>query len=309
MKATISPVLEEHLLAGLNLRHERDVPLGPMTWYGIGGPASILAHPSSVHQLAALATRCHETGTCVYVLGSGANVLIADEGVPGVVVRLDDPFFRRVSVEGHRVTAGAGADLAKLILDTVRLGLGGLECLSGIPATIGGAVRMNAGGRFGSIGPTVRRLMVCDPGGQVYYRTREDLAFGYRLTNITARYILEAELELTPGDAKELRDRAKEIMASKKASQPMGDSSAGCAFKNPTPPAGGEALSAGKLIDQAGLKGFRIGGAEVSPRHANFIVAHRGCTCGDVLRVLEHVRDRVRERFGVELEREIVVWP
>lgn len=296
----------EQLLKDLNLRYETKVPLGPLTWYGVGGNAEAVAHPSTVQQLAALTARCHEQGVPLYVLGAGANLLVSDEGVPGVVVKLDDPHFKQVRTEGRLVTAGAGYDLAKLVLETAKAGLSGLECLAGVPATVGGAVRMNAGGAFGDIGRAVARVQVMDGTGVVYYRDRDDLVFSYRKSNITAKFILEVEFELTPGDPDELMREVKRIFTLKSSSQPLGAHSAGCAFKNPSPEVG---ASAGQLIDRAGLKGFRIGGAEVSSVHANFVVAHPGCTAGDIVAVIRHVHQVVLERHQVDLEREVVVWP
>ncbi|MBI1337849.1 MAG: UDP-N-acetylmuramate dehydrogenase [Phycisphaera sp.] len=304
----------DQLLKNLNIPHERDVPLGPLTWYGVGGNARLLARPSSVQQLSSLVARAHELGIRVYVLGSGANLLVRDEGVDGLVIQLSDPHFKQMKIEGTKVTVGAGYDLAKLVLDTARAGLAGLECLAGVPASVGGAIRMNAGGAYGEIGPTVRRLQVMDASGHVYYRDSDDLVFSYRKTNIVARLILEAQLELEQDDPEELVRRVKEIFLVKKNSQPLADRSAGCAFKNPpaesfpedSPHAG---WSAGKLIDTVGLKGFRIGGAEVSNRHANFVTVDKTACASDVLDVIDHVRTVVKDRFGVELEREVVVWP
>lgn len=298
----------------LNIRQEHNVPLGPMTWYGMGGPASCVVHPANVHQLSALAVRCQESGTPVRVLGHGANVLVLDHGFPGVVVRLDDPYFKHFKIDCHVVTVGAGYDLAKLVLETAKAGLGGLQCLAGIPASVGGAVRMNAGGVYGDIGQTVRRVMVCDANGQVYYRDRDDLVFDYRRTNILARYILEVEFDLTPQDPQQLMKQVKEIFTYKKNSQPLAEHSAGCAFKNPrrTLPADVDhrpGPSAGQLIEQSGLKGFRIGRAEVSTRHANFVIAHPGCTAADVMALIDHVQRTVQDRHGLLLEREVVVWP
>lgn len=310
------------LFADLRIRHETDVPLGALTWYGVGGPAQVLAHPSTTQQLSALMARCHEARVPVYLLGSGANVLVADEGVPGVVIRLDDPAFRQVVREKETLTVGAGYDLARLVLYTAKNGLAGLECLAGIPASVGGAVRMNAGGAYGDIGRAVRRVEVMDATGQVYYRDRDDLAFGYRKTNIVAKCIVNVEFELAEDDPDALMRQVKRIFLFKKATQPLADRSAGCAFKNPQRPAGFEEdapaggggdvsprLSAGWLIERAGLKGFRIGGAWISDHHANFIVADAGCRAADVLAVMDHAQRAVLERFGIQLEREVVVWP
>lgn len=302
----------ERLLSDLHIPHQRDVPLGPLTWYGVGGPARFLAKPSSIDQLSALAVRAHEQKVPVYVLGAGANLLVADEGVEGIVVSLADPAFKRLKVEGNIVTVGAGFDLAKLVLETARQGLGGLEVLAGIPATLGGAVRMNAGGAFGDIGKSVRRVQVMDGTGQLYCHDRDDLVFSYRKTNIIARYILEVELELTPDEPTALMKRVREVMAYKQTSQPLADHSAGCAFKNPPPPPGSEngtKRSAGKLIDDAGLKGYRVGGAMVSPQHANFVVADKGAKAADILAVIQYAQQVVLEKYGILLEREVVVWP
>lgn len=303
---------------GLNVRHETDVPMGPLTWYGLGGSAQVLAHPSSIAQLSALAARCAQAGTPARILGSGANLLVGDRGVEGVVVQLDDPSFRRLSVEGNIVTVGAGYDLMKLVLELARRGLGGLEAMAGIPASVGGAIRMNAGGAFGEIGSAVRRVQVMSDNGQVYYRDRDDLVFSYRKSNILAPYILEARFELAADDPQALMKRVKEVFMYKKTTQPMADRSAGCAFKNPrpaddngdAPDSAAEPLpGAGALIDRAGLKGHRIGGAQVSDRHANFIFTHDGAAADDVLALMDHVQAVVRERFGIRLEREVVVWP
>ncbi|MEE9212015.1 MAG: UDP-N-acetylmuramate dehydrogenase [Phycisphaeraceae bacterium] len=296
------------LLQDLKVPHQTDVPLGPLTSYGVGGPAKVLARPSSVQQLSMLAVKCHDRGVPVYVLGSGANLLVADEGVDGVVVTLADPCFTQVKTEGQVMTVGAGFDLARLVLDTAKAGLGGLECLAGIPASVGGAVHMNAGGIFGEIGRAVRRVRVMGGNGQTYYRDRDDLVFGYRTTNIIAPFILEVEFDLTPDDPEALMRQVKEIYLYKKNSQPLAADSAGCAFKNPDPDAS-DGASAGKLIDQAGLKGHRVGRASVSRLHANFIVTDDGCTAADVLAVLDHVHQTVLEKYGISLEREVVCWP
>jgi UDP-N-acetylmuramate dehydrogenase len=299
----------DRLLSDLHIPHERDVPLAPLTWYGVGGPARVLARPSSMQQLSALAVRAHEEKAPVYVLGAGANLLVADEGVDGLVIQLNDPAFKRLKVAGNLVTVGAGFDLAKLVLEMARQGLGGLEVLAGIPATVGGAVRMNAGGAFGDIGKSVKRVQVMDGTGQIYYRDRDDLVFSYRKTNIAARYILEVEFELTPDDPDALGKRVREVFFYKKNSQPLADHSAGCAFKNPPPREDGTRLAAGKLIDDAGLKGYRVGGASVSPQHANFVVADKGAKAADILAVIQHAQQVVLEKYGILLEREVVVWP
>ena len=298
----------QQLLADLAIPHELDTPLANLTWYGVGGPARVLAHPSSLQQLATLAQRCHEKKIPLYVLGDGANLLVADEGVQGVVVKLDGPAFKQVNIDAKTgcVTAGAGVDLKALVLDTARAGLSGLECLAGIPATVGGAVKMNAGGAYGDIGRSVNRVQMMDAAGQSYSRDRDDLVFSYRKTNIVGKFITEVEFTLTPDDPQALVKRVKEIFAWKSASQPLGAHSAGCAFKNPPPEVG---ASAGQLIDRAGLKGFRIGTAEVSQVHANFVFVHKPGKAADILAVMQHIEQTVLAKFAVKLEREVVTWP
>ncbi len=297
------------LMSTLEIPHQLQVPLGPLTWYRLGGPAAVLAKPRSFEQLAILMTQCWSLDVPIYVLGSGANLLVADQGVGGVVIRLDDPAFKKLTIEGLRITVGAGYDLAKLVLETARAGLAGLECMAGIPASVGGAIRMNAGGAFGEIGTSVLRVRVMDSTGDIYDLDRPVLEFGYRQSNISEPLILEVEFELRSAPATELRQRVKEIFAFKKDSQPMADKSAGCVFKNPKTDPAADGVSAGKLIDQAGLKGFKIGAAEVSPIHANFIVTKPGDPAADVLAVMSHVQESVLKRFSVHLDREVVVWP
>lgn len=307
----------------LGIRYETDAPVGKeMTWYGVGGTADVLAHPAGTAQLSSLVARCHEQGVPVFVLGSGANLLVKDEGVRGVVVRLDDPSFSQIKIDGTRLTAGPGVDLFKLVLECAKAGLAGLAHVAGIPASVGGAIRMNAGGAFGDIGATVHKVHVMAENGQVYCRDRDDLVFGYRTTNIVAPYILDVEFDMDEADPQDVAKRVKEIFLYKKNTQPMAENSAGCAFKNPSvvmpghesddedgprPPT--QRVSAGKLIDEAGLKGHRVGGAEVSQRHANFIFTHPGCTAADVIALMEHIQQTVLDRSGVALKREVVIWP
>ena len=284
---------------------QRNVPLAPLTWYKLGGPAAYLARPRSADELADVLRRCGEHGLPFRVLGKGCNLLVADAGVPGVVIRLDADAFSTVAVDGATVTAGAGADLQKLLLQTVRLGLSGLETLGGIPASVGGAARMNAGGRYGDFGSAVASLSVMDAEGNVYERTRDDLIWDYRRVNVVAPLILSATLDLEPADPDELARRSKEVWMAKRNSQPLNAKSAGCVFKNPAE----DGRSAGALIDAAGLKGTRVGGAEVSDVHANFFVAHPGCTAANVAGLIDLVRDAVAERCGVDLQTEIKRWP
>jgi UDP-N-acetylmuramate dehydrogenase len=288
---------------GLEEIVQENHPLARHTWYRIGGPARYLISPRSIEELQEASKRCVENEIPIYVLGLGANLLVQDEGVPGAVFMLQEDAFRRIKVEKTSVTVGSGVDMQKLLLRCVRGGLAGIECLAGIPGTIGGGIRMNAGGKFGDIGAVVTRVTVMDQGGEIFERTKDDLVFEYRSTNISAKFILGATLELDEESPEELMRKTKEIWMYKRNTQPLNTKNCGCIFKNP------RGLSAGALIDQAGLKGFRVGGAEVSSKHANFIVAHPGCRAEDVLKLVKVIREKVYDKNQILLESEVKIWP
>ncbi|MFO0828943.1 MAG: UDP-N-acetylmuramate dehydrogenase [Phycisphaerales bacterium] len=300
------------LFADLDVLVETDVLLGKLTWYGIGGPADFLVHPRSVEALSTLAWRAKREGIPLRTLGSGANLLVADEGVDGIVVKLDAPAFLETrfnesgNVEAMRV--GAGADLAKTLNDTVRRGLEGLSQMAGIPASIGGAIRMNAGGAYGAIGDSVHSVGCMSDTGEIRVYPASELVFGYRTTNIPDPIVLWAAFRMHETDPIALRERVKEIFAYKKSTQPLADHSAGCMFKNPTDPATGERVSAGKLIDLAGLKGTRVGGAEISPRHGNFFTAQPGTRARDLVELVRIAKSKVRAVHGIELHCEVAYW-
>jgi UDP-N-acetylmuramate dehydrogenase len=193
--------------------------------------------------------------------------------------------------------------MQRLVLRTVRQGLAGIECLAGIPGTVGGGVRMNAGGKFGDIGALVTNVQVMDVTGLLFERSKDDLVFDYRSTNIAAKFILSASLELEEDDPERIMKKTKEIWMYKRNTQPLNTKSCGCIFKNP------RGLSAGALIDQAGLKGFKAGGAEVSEKHANFIIAHPGCRADDVMKLIKIIREKVFEKNEIHLESEVQIWP
>jgi len=277
-------------------------PLAPHAWLKVGGPAQMFAEPRSVEELEQLVKRADQQGIPMRMLGAGSNLLIHDEGVSGLVIKLSDTAFQQVHVEETVVRAGGAALLSNVISESVSAGLAGLETLVGIPGTVGGAVKGNAGGRHGEIGDFVKSVDVLTSRGERFTRTGDELSFEYRSSGINELVILSVEFELKPGDVEEITRRMRQLWITKKASQPFSFQSAGCIFKNP------RGLSAGALIEQSGLKGTRIGGAEVSDRHANFIVTHPEATSTDVLNLIDLIRSRVREKQGLELENEIVIW-
>lgn len=280
----------------------RDEPLAMHTWFQLGGAAEYFAEPENPDQLIALVKRCHEEEVPVRLLGRGSNVLVRDEGVPGVVVRLSAPVFAKLEVDGPSIIAGGGATLGRVITTAVHRGLAGLETLIGIPGTLGGALHGNAGTHGGDVGQWACQAAVISYTGEVSQQERDDLVFGYRQSSLDELVILEASLTLDEDDPRELARRMQKHWIVKKASQPMGHQCAGCVFRNP------RGASAGELIEEAGLKGTRIGGAVVSDRHANFIVAEPECTSQDVLRLIDLVRSQVHDRLDVELERELEIW-
>jgi UDP-N-acetylmuramate dehydrogenase len=296
-------IAQSNPFSGMEAFVQEQVPLAPYTWYRIGGPARYFVRPRTLEELQEAARRCTASEIPIYVLGLGANLLVGDQGVDGAVFRFDHDYWRRVKYEKNLAVVGAGVDMQKLVLRMCRQGLAGVECLAGIPGTIGGGVRMNAGGKFGDIGALITRVQVMDIEGTVFDRYKDDLVFEYRSTNIAARFILEATLELEEDDPERILKRTKEIWMYKRNTQPLNAKNCGCIFKNP------RGLSAGALIDQAGLKGFSVGGAEVSTKHANFIVANPGCTADEVMRLVKIIRDRVYEKNQILLESEVQIWP
>lgn len=288
---------------GLEQCVQENEPLKPYTWYKIGGPARYFVRPRSVEELQESARRCIENEIPIYVLGLGANLLVSDQGVDGAVFRLDHEFWRIARYDGTTVEVGAGVDMQKLVLATCRKGLAGFESLAGIPGTIGGGVRMNAGGKFGDIGAVISKVLVMSEDGTIFERHKDDLVFDYRSTNISAKFILGATIHLEEDDPDSIMKRTKEIWMYKRNTQPLNTKNCGCIFKNP------RGLSAGALIDQAGLKGFRVGAAEVSDKHANFIVAHPGCLAEDVMKLVKIIREKVFEKNEIHLESEVQIWP
>ena len=260
------------------------------------------------------------------MVGGGANLLVNDEGIPGLVVHLSGPgfqYFRPAvpgtgTVPGTDVLAGAALPLEWLIRRAQEAGLSGVEFLAGVPGHVGGAVRMNAGthddeGKFHHFGDRVRSLKVMDLDGQVKRLPPEAAGFGYRSSHLGGRIVLEALLKLTPDDAGEIGARVQRLWAFKKRTQDWSAPSVGCIFKNPqTSVPGTEGTryrSAGWMVDQVGMKGFRIGGAVVSARHANFILNEGDARAADVLALIEEARARVLKQFGVNLETEVQILP
>src|SRR5947209_7805788 len=262
-------------------------PLAPYTHLKIGGPAEYFVQPRSVDELVAVLRHCAAGQVPLRVLGAGVNLLVRDEPLAGVVLRLTAPAFSTITVDGARVRAGCGAALPALISAAARHGLAGLEALVGIPATVGGALRHNAGGRSGEIGPLVRRVEVLDERGGVDVRERDELSFGESASNLDDAVLLAAEFELERDATDAIVKRMRKAWIQRKAGQPYSFQAAARLFQNP------KGFGAAALIEQAGMARQRVGGAEVSERNANYVVANPGTTARDVLRLIDLLKSKV----------------
>jgi len=274
-----------------------DAPLGPQTWFRTGGPAEILFRPADVEDLSSFLAAL-PTDIAVTVLGVGSNLLVRDGGVKGVVIRLMRG-FTGISVEGHEVVAGAGAPDLNVALTARDHALAGLEFLSGIPGTIGGALRMNAGAYQGDLSQVLVSAEAVDRGGKVRAVSVADMGFSYRHSDAPPDWIFtSARLRAAPGDQLAIARRIAEIDAARTESQPR-SRTGGSTFVNPP------GHKAWKLIDQAGCRGLRVGDAQVSEKHCNFLINLGAATANDIEVLGEDVRRRVLENSGVKLEWEI----
>ncbi len=277
----------------------RNEPLARHVTFRIGGPADVLLVPRSLDQLIAVAAWLYREGRPFVVLGRGSNVLIADRGVRGIVIKTGRG-QEVVRYEGSRVIAECGVSLPQLSRATATRGLSGLEFAAGIPGSVGGGVLMNAGAHGCSISELVRTVGVLTPGGEHTWSC-DEMRFRYRQSRLQQEpgIVLGAELDLRPADPRECLQRLEDWLRTRSDTQPLGPPSSGCIFRNP---AGDHA---GRLIDVSGGKGMRVGGAAVSDRHANYILNTGGATAADVLRLIADVRARMRDRLGIDLEPEI----
>jgi UDP-N-acetylmuramate dehydrogenase len=293
---SLSEILDREL-PGL----EREVPVGPRCAYQVGGPAEFLFTALRSEDLRHAVVVGRELGVPVTVLGQATNVLVSDRGIRGLVVLARNA---RTHLDGERLTAGAGALLPEVVLDCARRGLAGLEFAGNIPGSIGGAVVGNAGAYGRAVGDALvhARILV---GEDEHGAQPRDLALGYRTTGLKGNpnaVVIEATFELQGGRAAALLEEIARDAEARRTKHPLDYASCGSYFKNPS-----REVPAAKLIDDLGLKGFRLGKAEVSRDHANFIVAHPGAGADDIRRVADEVRRRVLEAFGVRLEDEVVL--
>ena len=294
-------------------RIRRDAPLAPFTTFKVGGPADWLVHAQRASEVKAALAAARTAGLPVTVLGGGSNILVADGGVRGLVIRLHGGDARPVGE--HAVRADGGLTINGLVRWTINRGIAGLEAWAGTPGTAGGAIYGNAHFQGRLISELVESVEVVDASGGIGHEVRiaaADMEFGYDRSRLqrTREVVLSVDFRVGRGEPAALRAVARESLAYRKRTQPLEAASAGCIFQNPDPAVDrvpdGIPASAGALVDRAGLKGHRDGAARVSPTHANFIVNDGGASAREIRRLIERCRDDVRAQFGVDLRDEIV---
>jgi UDP-N-acetylmuramate dehydrogenase len=287
-----------------NLELKKDVPMSRLTSFRIGGPVDCAAYPKTEAELSDLLKLCAEAGIEPVILGAGTNVLAPDAGLRKLVIVLKDALEGMEQIGETSIRVMAGVTMSRAAVFAAGLNLGGLEFAHGIPGTIGGGVYMNAGAYGGEIKDVCTRVRIMEMNGEARWITNEEAAFSYRHSAIEDNpwIVVAAEFRLTPTPEEEVWAKMKELIGKRRASQPLDLPSAGSAFKRPV---GGYAAA---LIDQTGLKGFQVGGAAVSEKHAGFVVNLGGATAADVQELLQQVSDKVFERTGIRLEPEVRIW-
>ncbi len=277
-----------------------DEPMTKHTTFRIGGPAQYFVMPQSVEELGQVIQLCRAEQTSYFIVGHGSNLLVSDSGISGVVIQLDQN-LSHFSIDGTSVRAMAGVMLGRLGLAIRDAGLTGFEFAAGIPGTLGGAIMMNAGAYGGEMKDIVTRVQLMDADGNLFERSGKDMDFSYRHSAIegTDYVVIGATLMLEKGNVDTITERMEELAQARRTKQPLEYPSAGSTFKRP------EGYFAGKLIMDAGLAGYQVGGAQISEKHCGFVINRGGATARDVMQLIEDVRQKVYEKFQVELEPEV----
>ncbi|MDP4126582.1 MAG: UDP-N-acetylmuramate dehydrogenase [Bacillota bacterium] len=286
------------ILDGMAGRVERNYPLHQLTTWKIGGPAEAVFWPSTIQDLLTVWQRAQKAQIPLWLIGRGSNLLISDEGLPGIVVITTA--LRSIQWEDYRVQVGAGYSLARLAQEVGERGWSGLEFARGIPGSVGGAVVMNAGAHGGEMAPLIQNVTVLWPNGTIRKLERAELKFAYRSCSLRGHaWVLETKLALSQGNCEQILKNMKENLVKRIANQPLEKPNAGSVFRNPP----GD--SAGRLIEAAGWKGKTIGEAQVSDKHANFIVNLGKASSRDVLALVEGIRNDVQSKYGITLQTEV----
>jgi len=290
------------LLPDVELRF--DEPMAAHTSFKIGGPAEIMAFPKNADELSKILKVSKVLDCKTAILGAGTNVLAPDDGIPGLVICLKDAMDGMERLDAATIRVMAGVTMTRAAVFAANLGLSGLEFAHGIPGSVGGGVYMNAGAYGGEICQVCKSVAAMDMDGNVRTLTNDEMDFSYRHSRLedTNEIVLYADFTLVPAETEQVREKMQELMGKRKASQPLELPSAGSAFKRPV---GGYAAA---LIDQTGLKGFQIGGAAVSQKHAGFVVNLGGATAENVKELLSQVSDKVFAATGIRLEPEVRIW-
>ncbi len=286
----------------LKIEYLCDCPMSLYTSFKIGGPADVLVKPRSTEQLKTALNLCKKHCVPVFVLGKGSNLLISDDGIDGAVINISSGFDDIKLVDDKTVECGAGASLSSLCNFCLEHGLSGLEFAYGIPGSVGGAVYMNAGAYGGEIKNVITSASYLSADGEECVLSAEKLELSYRKSRFCGKndIILSAKFRLVPDNADNIRKRMNDFIGRRKDKQPLSFPSAGSTFKRP------EGYYAGALIEESGLKGFSVGGAQVSEKHAGFVINKGGATCKDVTDLMAHITKTVKDKFGVTLEAEII---
>jgi UDP-N-acetylmuramate dehydrogenase len=303
--ATFSKELKAEFLARFGAYAKIEEPLAPLLAYRVGGPAELLVFPRNEAELVWIADKARAYKVPLTIIGSGTNLLVVDEGIRGIVVSLLHAFQEIELIEQSDTAAlvrvGGGVGKPAFLEWAITHELTGLEFSSGVPGTIGGGIYMNAGTKYGSYGDILKELRLFDFRSGARTLKRDEVHFGYRhQTAVGDTLVLNALFELKVGDGAAVRQEVDRIIAERAAKQPLDFPSCGSTFKNP------EGHSAGRLIEKAGLKGTRVGGAEISQKHANFILNLGQAKARDILTLIDLIRRTVKEKFGVDLETEVI---
>jgi len=277
-------------------------PLSRHTTFCIGGPVSYFIEPKDIDDLKLLLKILKQYRIPFRTIGAGSNILASDEGIPGAVIHLAGRFFSNLSFKGDLVKVGAAFTVGRLVSVAQKNSFSGVEFLAGIPASVGGAIVMNAGAWGKSIGDIVQGLVVVDYSGKLVSLSPDELSFGYRSSGLKDCIVLEARLRLKKGNRPRISQAIQRYINRRRMQQDLSFPSAGCVFKNPV------GHPAAYLIERCGLKGFQVGGAAISVKHANFIINKNGATSRDVLALVKLVKAEVKKRFNIELEPEIKIW-
>lgn len=278
------------------------VPLKNKTTLKVGGPAKFFYAPRDLQDLKLLIGAAKKNKIKIFVIGAGSNILVSDNGVDGLVLQLNAPYFKKISLKGNRLIVGAGLMLGRVVEAAKLNSLSGIEFLVGIPGTVGGALMMNAGAWGRSIGELIENVAVIDFRGKVKLLKKKDIRFGYRSCSLGKYIILSARLRLDKENKGKIVQNLNKYLQARGSRQDTTFPNAGCVFKNPS------RESAGKLIELCGLKGKKIGGAFISRKHANFILNKENARAQDVLNLMKLIKAAVRDKFKVNLGPEIKIW-